>query len=490
MKSYFFVSYAGKEDRRWVQRFHADLEYELRLLVGPAVGGILDTRPRPGMDADLALAAGAGRIRSMVALCSDPFFKDAWCGREWEVFGARVENFSKAGATRLEDGFLRVLWRPNHDPVPPSARTALTDAQIGLPEIYGQHGLLWLMRYKLRGPSGYYAFVRLFAARIIAAQQIDLDSLPELAIRAAGAAFGSHGLDGTEHASIAAPAAPDRRPPGGAAVRPAGPGSFSPAAGRSRGSRSAPGLDENAEPNGVALNGVAPNGVERNGVDGSDRGRGTAGRRGTGRRGTGRGGTGRGDTGRGDTGRGDTGPGGVGRDEAAVQSQTGPGLASAEGERGVEEFVTAPLAAPVDPPSAPRRIALSYVGADQQWADWLEQLLRRGCHEVRQVRWAHSRGERLAETVDHIAAWDPQVTVVLLSRHYRAPRPEHPGTTETEAWERLGMKGPLAGRVVRVTIDPQPLPEPLRTLRTLDLSGLEPAAVNELLMEVQAGGAW
>ncbi|WP_235949482.1 toll/interleukin-1 receptor domain-containing protein [Candidatus Frankia alpina] len=374
------------------------------------------------MDADLALAAGAGGIRSMVALCSDPFFKDGWCGREWEVFGARVENFSKAGATRLEDGFLRVLWRPTHDPVPPSARTALTEAQIGLPEIYGQHGLLWLMRYKLRGPGGYYAFVRLFAARIIAAQKIDLDSLPELAIRAAGVAFGSHGLDGTEHASSAAPAAPDRRPPGGAAVRPGGPGSSGPAAGRSRESRCA--------------------------------------------------------------------PGGVGRDEAAVQSRAGTGRASAEGEHGGEEAVPAPLAAPVDPPSAPRRIALSYVGADQQWADWLEQLLRRGCHEVRQVRWAHSRGERLAETVDHIAAWDPQVTVVLLSRHYRAPRPEHPGTTETEAWERLGLKGPLAGRVVRVTIDPQPLPEPLRTLRTLDLSGLEPAAVNELLMEVQAGGAW
>ncbi|WP_369809462.1 toll/interleukin-1 receptor domain-containing protein [Frankia sp. QA3] len=148
------------------------------------------------------------------------------------------------------------------------------------------------------------------------------------------------------------------------------------------------------------------------------------------------------------------------------------------------------MTAPVEPVSAPRRIALSYVGADQQWADWLEQLLRRGCHEVRQVRWAQSRGERLAQTVDRIAAWDPEITVVLLSRHYRAPRPEHPGTTETEAWERLGLEGPLARRVVRATIDPEPLPEPLRTLRTVDLSRLEPAMVNELLMEVQAGGGW
>lgn len=140
--------------------------------------------------------------------------------------------------------------------------------------------------------------------------------------------------------------------------------------------------------------------------------------------------------------------------------------------------------------SVARRVALSYVGADQEWADWLEQLLRRGRHEVRQVRWAQSRGERLAQTVDRIAGWEPEVTVVLLSRHYRPPRPEHPGETETEAWERLGDEGPLARRVVRVTIDPQPLPEPLRTLPTLDLSGLEPAVVNKLLMEVQSGGGW
>ncbi len=61
MKSYFFVSYAAREDRRWARRFHADLAYELGLLVGTTVGGIIDIRPRPGMNADLALAAGAGR---------------------------------------------------------------------------------------------------------------------------------------------------------------------------------------------------------------------------------------------------------------------------------------------------------------------------------------------------------------------------------------------------------------------------------------------
>ncbi|KJE20635.1 TIR domain [Frankia torreyi] len=458
MKSYFFVSYAAKEDRRWVQRFHADLEYELGLLVGTAVGGILDTRPRPGMDADLALAAGAGRIRSMVALCSDPFFKDGWCGREWEVFGARVENFSKAGATRLEDGFLRVLWRPTHDPVPPAARPALADARVGLPEVYGQHGLLWLMRNMRRGPSGYYAFVRLFAARVIAAQQIDLDPLPELAIRAAGPAFGSHGIDGTGQAPIGASAELDGRPPTSGVVRRQGLGS--PASGPLASGPLASGPLASdplaSDRSRGARGGAAGEGAERGG---GDRGAGA-------RRGGGRGG-------------GDDGGG-------AVRPRAGSVPAGDRGGRGAGAFATAP----VDSPAAPRRVAVSYVGADQQWADWLEQLLRRGCHEVRQVRWAQNRGERLAETVDRIASWDPEITVVLLSRHYRAPRPEHPGTTETEAWERLGLEGPLACRVVRVTIDPQPLPEPLRTLRTLDLSGLEPAVVNELLMEVRAGGDW
>ncbi|WP_041939105.1 MULTISPECIES: toll/interleukin-1 receptor domain-containing protein [Frankia] len=526
MKSYFFVSYAAKEDRRWVQRFHADLEYELGRLVGSAVGGILDTRPRPGMDADLALAAGAGRIRSMVALCSDPFFKDGWCGREWEVFGARVENFSKAGATRLEDGFLRVLWRSTHDPVPPAARPALADARLGLPEVYGQHGLLWLMRNMLRGPSGYYAFVRLFAARVIAAQQIDLDPLPELAIRAAGPAFGSHGTDGSGHAPNGASAEPAGRPSAGGVLRrqeppspawaaappasdspasaarvsdppasappasappasgppasalpasappasalpasdppaSAPPASDPPASARGRGARDA------AAGNGAAGNGAAGNGAAGNGAAGD--GAGGAGAAGEGA-----------ERGGGDRRGGDRG----GR---ADRPRAGSVPAGDGGGRGAGAFVTAPVDS-VE--AAPRRVVVSYVGADQQWADWLEQLLRRGCHEVQQVRWAQNRGERLAETVDRIARWDPEITVVLLSRHYRAPVPEDPGTTETEAWERLGLEGPLARRVVRVTIDPQPLPEPLRTLRTLDLSGLEPAVVNELLMEVRAGGGW
>ncbi|MCK9894123.1 toll/interleukin-1 receptor domain-containing protein [Frankia sp. AgB32] len=353
MKSYFFVSSAAKDERRWIQRFHADLEYELRLLAGTAVGGLLDTRPAPGGEAARALADGAGRTRVMVALCSDPYFKDAWCGREWAVFGARVENFGKAGATRLEDGFVRVLWRSTHDPLPPAAGALLAEA--GLPDSYRQHGLLWLMRNAPRGPGGYYALVRRFAARIIEAQQIELDALPESAVGAMRPAFGSHGS-------------------------------------------------------------------------------------------------------------------GASRRTAAVAS-SGAGPATASGR-----------------PPGQRRIAVSYVGADQQWADWLEQLLRQRSYQVLQVRWAHSAGEPLRAAVERTASWKPQVTVVLLSRHYRAPRAEKPGESGTEAWEWLGLDGPLRRRVVRACIDPEPLPEPLRDLPALDLSRLADSAIDALLAAVRAGG--
>ncbi len=358
MKSYFFVSYAAKDERRWIQRFHTDLEYELRLLAGTAVGGLLDTRPAPDGDAGRALAEGAGRTRAMVALCSDPYFKDAWCGREWAVFGARVENFSRAGATRLEDGFVRVLWRSTHDPLPPAAGALAADA--GLPDSYRQHGLLWLMRNTPRGPGGYYALVRGFAARIIDAQQIELDALPVAAVGAMRPTFGSHG------------SAASRRPaPVVAAARP------------------------------------------------------------------------------------DTGP-----------------------------------AAPSGHPPAQVRIAVSYVGADQQWADWLEALLRQQSYQVLQVRWAHSGGEPLRAAVERVASWKPQVTVVLLSRHYRAPRVAKPGESGTEAWEWLGLDGPLRRRVVRARIDPEPLPEPLRELPTVDLSRLADSALDALLTAVRGGGPW
>ncbi|WP_235608376.1 TIR domain-containing protein, partial [Frankia casuarinae] len=302
MKNYFFISYAADEDRRWVQRFHADLEYELRVQVGSAVGGILDTRPRPGMDADLALAAGAGGTRVMVALCSDPFFRDAWCGREWEVFHSRIENFSKAGATRLEDGFLRVLWRPTQDPVPAVATRDLADASAGLPDTYRQRGLLWMMRKMLLGAGGYYWFVRMLAARIVAAQQITLDPVPDLAVRRAAAAFGSHpGSSGDPSEAM---------PP------------FLPLAGSVNG---------NGNVNGNGRAGFRTHG------DGDEARR-------------------------------------------AASIGTAPPVPT---PTTTSRRTTPPVASDVPSPQTPlaevsRLVAISYVGADQEWADWLEYLLRRG----------------------------------------------------------------------------------------------------------------
>ncbi|MGI3225788.1 toll/interleukin-1 receptor domain-containing protein [Streptomyces sp. GTA36] len=68
-------------------------------------------------------------------------------------------------------------------------------------------------------------------------------------------------------------------------------------------------------------------------------------------------------------------------------------------------------------PSPPVSIAISYVGADQPWADWMAEVLERDGHpSVTQVRWETER-ESLSETVDRAHRVAERV-IALFSRTY------------------------------------------------------------------------
>jgi hypothetical protein len=146
-------------------------------------------------------------------------------------------------------------------------------------------------------------------------------------------------------------------------------------------------------------------------------------------------------------------------------------------------------ATPATPAARGRRlrIAVSHVGADQEWADWAQGLLARDGHDVTQIRWNPARGERLAETAERIRREKADLVLVVLSRRYRAPHPERPGSAVLEQWELLADGGRLGERVIRMLVDHEPLPEPLRSSKTLDLSELGPGQVERLREAVGPG---
>jgi hypothetical protein len=385
VKKYFFISSALDEDTAAVRRFHADLEYELRAMAGANVGGVLGTRADTRA-VDDAHPAAASELPAMVALCSDRYFEDGWCGLEWATFAARAEGAPGGGGADRPDrtgdvqqsvahgvrpaveaggGLVPVLWRPLTKGAPRGAADPLEEAVAELGGPYARRGLLALLRSNLMGDGGYFAVVRALAAKVIAAQRL---KLAPSTTRTVSPAFG---LVAT--------------PPAGQACR-----------------------------------------------------------------------------------------------TPTIRHSTASAVA--------RSAVAAPVS-PVSPVASGRRlrIAVSHVGADQEWADWVQGLLARDGHAVTQIRWNPARGERLAETAERIRREKADVVLVVLSRRYRAPHPERPGTAVLEQWELLADGGRLGERVIRVLVDHEPLPEPLRSSKTLDLSKLDPGQV-ESLREVVGPG--
>ncbi|EFC80097.1 hypothetical protein FrEUN1fDRAFT_6782 [Parafrankia sp. EUN1f] len=137
----------------------------------------------------------------------------------------------------------------------------------------------------------------------------------------------------------------------------------------------------------------------------------------------------------------------------------------------------------------PAHVAVSYVGPNQPWADWIRDLLRARGHQVDLIRWNPLRGDRLSETLHAVEQCGADRLICLLSREYCVARADlSAAVTELEQWELLAGEGALRGRILRVVLDPEPLPEPLRSMSTIDLRGASAAALEQLLAQVQGQG--
>ncbi|WP_075735864.1 toll/interleukin-1 receptor domain-containing protein [Streptomyces acidiscabies] len=99
-----------------------------------------------------------------------------------------------------------------------------------------------------------------------------------------------------------------------------------------------------------------------------------------------------------------------------------------------------------------RSVAISYVGADQPWADWIQEVLEEGpgTATVHQVRW-RTELEPLSEAVARARAEGSRVVVVFSRSYFTA------GAPDPYQWEEVFI-GPDAADLIPVQIDTEPRP--------------------------------
>jgi len=135
--------------------------------------------------------------------------------------------------------------------------------------------------------------------------------------------------------------------------------------------------------------------------------------------------------------------------------RTGPGLREDDGYLHYSDTAHRP--------AEPRSVAISYVGADQPWADWMQEVLEGGTSdtdgpggpggtrvEVHQVRW-RTELEPLSAAVERARAQASQVVVVFSRSYFTAATPD------PYQWEEVFV-GPEARDLIPIQIDYEPRP--------------------------------
>ncbi|MET8685136.1 TIR domain-containing protein [Streptomyces sp. NPDC004732] len=126
----------------------------------------------------------------------------------------------------------------------------------------------------------------------------------------------------------------------------------------------------------------------------------------------------------------------------------------------------------------PGSVAISYVGADQPWADWMSEVLGQRGHDVRLRRWRASR-ESLQDAVAQARAAAERM-LVIFSRNYFAA-----GNTDPTEWADTFVGSPgRPSQAVLVQIDAAPRPLLVRDANVVVLAGADPAEAEHLIEQV------
>ncbi|MFD0318174.1 TIR domain-containing protein [Streptomyces flavalbus] len=129
----------------------------------------------------------------------------------------------------------------------------------------------------------------------------------------------------------------------------------------------------------------------------------------------------------------------------------------------------------------PGSVAISYVGADQPWADWMTEVLQQRGRRVVPHRWRASR-ESLQDAVAQARGMAEHL-LVIFSRNYFAA-----GDTSPTEWEDAFPESrSRSSDAVLVQIDAAPRPLLVRDAEVVVLAGTDPAEAEQRIEEALPG---
>lgn len=192
---YFFFSYARKDDRGGkdgglghLGKFYEDLEYEIGSLskLSEEKIGFRDTSSiEPGEQWPEQLAEALNVSRVFIYMHSPTYFARPMCGKEWQVFRTRIDEYVEENQDCQARPCLMVpvLWIPTVQVPVPDCVSNIQYSHEDFGDIYAQDGLYHMMRLSMF-EDAYQRFLREFAKRIMqVAENTELpglDTIPEI----------------------------------------------------------------------------------------------------------------------------------------------------------------------------------------------------------------------------------------------------------------------------------------------------------------------
>lgn len=200
---YFFTSCTRSDGWPTITRFHADLEYRLRVQEGLWVSGSLGAQT----DTDSLLQCGVTEVGVMIALYSPLYFQNPVCGLEWAVFRDRMKHHALLRNRDASSCLIPLSWKP----VPEDARPPGIPAPEEWPDAesrdqqHPDHGRSWTGQglFELMNADSpeaddmYFALIGRLARRIVEARQIGLTGFDTAELPRSRPAFGSIPPQGT-----------------------------------------------------------------------------------------------------------------------------------------------------------------------------------------------------------------------------------------------------------------------------------------------------
>ena len=156
---WFFLSYSRVDNDAYLRQFFEDLAQEVRGNAGLKLNldeiGFFDQRGiQVGDTWDAKLADAIQTSRVMICTYTNGYFKSEWCGKEFQIFRSRIDEYMKSLGQEILPPplIIPVLWHPPNlfrksIPTPlADLNIQYTHAELG--ESYAREGLRQLVRMK------------------------------------------------------------------------------------------------------------------------------------------------------------------------------------------------------------------------------------------------------------------------------------------------------------------------------------------------------